>query len=86
MCQKSLYVVPMQLFVHSINQSIKQVKENTRLCRDFLSDQDNQLYMDFLSAEQAAAQLQSQLEQIIRDLDNSEGSRRSLQTMITYFD
>lgn len=86
MCQKSLHEAPLQMFVQSMCQLIKQVKENAGHCKGFLSEHDIQLQAAFINTEQTAAQLQSQLEQIMRDLDISEGMRRPQQTMITYFD
>lgn len=86
MCQKSYHEAPLQMFVQSMCQLIKQVKENAGHCKGFLSEHDNQLNAAFLNAEQTAAQLQSQLEQIMRDLDISEEKGRPQQTMITYYD
>jgi methylase of polypeptide subunit release factors len=85
MCQISHHEVPLRMFVHSLSQSIRQVKENAGCCRQFLSGQDHELNAAFLSAEQTAALLQSQLEQIVRDLEIREG-KPPQQTIITYFD
>lgn len=86
MCQKSLHEAPLRILVQSMCQLINQVKENTGHCKGFLSEHDNQLNAAFLGAEQTAGQLQSQLEQIMRVLDISEGKGRPQHTMITYFD
>lgn len=86
MCQRSFHEIPLQMFVQSMYQLARQVKENTGHCRDFLFEHDNQLNDAFLGAEQTATQLQSQLEQIMRDLDISEQRVRPQQTTFTYYD
>jgi hypothetical protein len=85
MCQNSVYEAPLQLFVHTICQLIEQVKQNAEYCRDVIPESDNQLKTAFLSAEETAALLQSQLEQIVRDLGSKEIGRTP-QTTITYYE
>lgn len=86
MCQNSFHKIPLQLYVQSISQLIAQVKENTGHCKGFLSEYEIQLNAAFLSAEQTAAQLQSQFEQIMTHMEISNEKMRSHQTIFTYYD